>query len=266
MVIKSISIIEKIVDVCKDDKVVQGVISSIENGPGYSSKAELVCQCLNKELSAYGFYSYPSADHTAILVNDDTMCNVLDFFKNNGYQPHITTQQVNRVKSIVEVASNDKINIFWQQAALKRKYYYLKQYGFNGWNLFNLLNINTINNAAASLSVTGAAKISMTGIVALSWSGSLFLSSLEYYIPDSMSRVKIAVMTTKFVISAPIRCVEWSGNQIMGGVEYLVLGHSLPTNVTEVFKLNEGPKLKDLKELKKPLINWMVNKLQKFNN
>jgi hypothetical protein len=121
--------------------------------------------------------------------------------------------------------------------------------------LFNLLNLNTINKAAASFSITGAATISMTGIVGFSWSESLFLSSLEYSIPDSMPRVKIAVVTTKFVISAPIRCLEWSGNKIISGVEYLFLEHSLPTNATEGFKLNEGPKLKDLKELKEPIID-----------
>jgi len=105
----------------------------------------------------------------------------------------------------------------------------------------------------------------MTGIVALSWSGSIFLSSVEYYIPDSMPRLKLFVVTKKFVVAGPRRCVEWSGNQILGDVEYVCLGHSLPTNITEVFKLNEGPKLKDLKELKKPILSWMLDKLQKFN-
>jgi hypothetical protein len=105
----------------------------------------------------------------------------------------------------------------------------------------------------------------MTGIVALSWSGSIFLSSVEYYIPDSMPRLKLFVVTKKFVVAGPRRCVEWSGNQILGDVEYVFLGHSLPTNITEVFKLNEGPKLKDLKELKKPILSWMLDKLQKFN-
>jgi hypothetical protein len=157
---------------------------------------------------------------------------------------------------------DNKTNIFWQQIALKRKYYYSKQYGFYSWNLFNLLNFNS---AVAVFSITGAATINMTGIVAISWSDSLFLSSLENYIPSSIPRVKLFVVTPKFVRAAPIRCVEWSGNQILGGVEYLFLGHSLPTNVTEVVKLNEGPKLKDLKELKNPLLTWMVDKLQKFN-
>ena len=245
--------------------MVKNIIASLANGYGYSTKAELVCQCLNKELSGYGFYSYPSADNTAVLVNDDTMCKVLDFFTKEEYQPHITSEQVDRGKSILEIVNNNKINIFWQQIALKRKYYYLKQYGFHGWNMFNLLNLHSVNSAVAAVSITGAATINMTGIVALSWSSSLFLSSLENYIPSSIPRVKLFIVTTKFVRAAPIRCVEWSGNQILVGVEYVFLGHSLPTNITEVFKLNEGPKLKDLKELKKPILSWMVDKLQNLN-
>lgn len=77
-----------------------------------------------------------------------------------------------------------------------------------------------------------------------------------------MPRLKLFVVTKKFVVAGPRRCVEWSGNQILGDVEYVFLGHSLPTNITEVFKLNKGPKLK---ELKNPVLTWMVDKLQKFN-
>lgn len=265
MVKHKISVGEKIVDICKEEKLVQGIIGSIEDGYGFSSKAELVCQCLNKELSAYGFYSYPSVDQTSILINDETMSHIVDFFKKTGYQPRITNQQVERVKSMIDVANNNKINIFWQQTGIKRKYYYLKQYGLNGWQLCNLLNMNTANNAAATVSITGATTVSMSGIIALSWSGSLFLSTLEPYIPNSMPRVKMVVVTTKFIVGAPIRCVEWTGNQISGGIEHLILGYSLPTNITEVFKLNQGPKLKDLRELKRPLLDWLVDKLQKFN-
>ena len=113
--------------------------------------------------------------------------------------------------------------------------------------MFNLLNLNSVNSAVAAFSITRAATINMTGIVSLSWSDSLFLSSLENYIPSSIPRVKLFVVTKKFVRAAPIRYGEWSWNQILDGVEYLFLGHSLPTNLTEVVKLNEGPKLKDLK-------------------
>jgi hypothetical protein len=148
--------------------VVKNIIASLATGYGYSNKAELVCQCLNKKLSGYGFYSYPSADNTAVLVNDDTICKVLNFFTKKEYQPHITSEQVDRGKSIIEVANDNKINIFWQQIVLKRKYYYSKQYGFHGWNLFNLLNLNSVNSAAAAFSITGASTINMTGMVALS--------------------------------------------------------------------------------------------------
>jgi hypothetical protein len=67
--VNTVSVAEKIVDVWREDKV-QSIIASMENGPGYSNKVELVCQCLNKELSGYGFYSYPSLDHMSVLVND----------------------------------------------------------------------------------------------------------------------------------------------------------------------------------------------------
>ena len=90
---------ETVVDVCKDDKTVQNILGSIDSGHGYSSKAELVCQCLNKELGAYGFSSYPSVDHTTVLVNDETMCKVLDFFNKKGYQPHIHATWTGKIDS-----------------------------------------------------------------------------------------------------------------------------------------------------------------------
>lgn len=64
------------------------------------------------------------------------------------------------------------------------------------------------------------------------------------------------------VTGLPIRCVEWTSNQMFGFVETIVVGNSLPTNITEVYKLNVGPKLKDLKNLKKPVLSWLVEKLQ----
>jgi urate oxidase len=86
--------------------VVKNIIASLVNGYGYSNKAKLVCQCLNKELSGYEFYSYTSADNTAVLVNDDTMSKVLDFFTKEEYQPYVTSEQVDRGKSILGVAND----------------------------------------------------------------------------------------------------------------------------------------------------------------
>jgi len=105
----------------------------------------------------------------------------------------------------------------------------------------------------------------MAGVVAVSWTGSLFLSTVENYIPNTMPRLKIIVSGTKFVTALPIRCVEWTSNQIFGFVENIVVGRQLPTNITEVSKLNVGPKLKDIRKLKKPVLTWVVEKLNALN-
>ena len=39
----TLEIVERIVEVCNDEKLVQDIISSIEEGYGFSSKVELVC-------------------------------------------------------------------------------------------------------------------------------------------------------------------------------------------------------------------------------
>lgn len=102
----------------------------------------------------------------------------------------------------------------------------------------------------------------MPGIVALSWSGSVFLSTLENYVPASFPITKGLISGGKFVVALPIRLVEWTGNQIFGVVETAIIGRSLPTNITEVYKLNVVPKLKDLEKLRKPAINWVIQQLK----
>lgn len=104
----------------------------------------------------------------------------------------------------------------------------------------------------------------MAGIVALNWSGSLFLSTLENYIPNDMVRTKAAISGTKFVISLPIRFVEWTFNRIFGFAENAVVGSQLPTDITEAYRLNVGPKLKNISKLNKPVIDCLVNKLKKL--
>ncbi len=61
-----------------------------------------------------------------------------------------------------------------------------------------MLNINTINGAANAPVPVGAAKLSMGGVIALSWAGSLFFSTLENYISNTMLRVKFVVSGAKF--------------------------------------------------------------------
>jgi hypothetical protein len=147
------------------------------------------------------------------------------------------------------VSNDNNISILWTQSGLRKKYYYFKQYGFNGINLYNILNMNNVNTATAALSTNGAAGITMAGVIALSWSGSLFLSTLENSIPNNMVKTKTNVSGAKFVLALPVRCVEWTSNAIFGFAENLLVGSGLPTNVTEVYRLQEGPKFKNLSKL-----------------
>lgn len=85
------------------------------------------------------------------------MRKVLDFFKGKSYQPILTPEHTERVGSVVDFANKNKVDLLWAQGGLSKKYYYLKQYRFNGVNLYNVLKINTMNTAAAALSPTGSA-------------------------------------------------------------------------------------------------------------
>ena len=139
------------------------------------------------------------------------------------------------------------------QTGFKKKYYLFKQYGFNGVNLYSLLNINTINSAGATLSTTGAIGLTLPTLVALSWSGSLFLSTLENIIPDNMNKTKAVISGSKTIINLPIRVVELTSNSIIGFVENRTIGAQLPINVTQDFRLALGPRIRDLSNLKKPI-------------
>ena len=102
------------------------------------------------------------------------MCKVLDFFNGTGYQPILVDEHINRIKTVVDFADKGKVDLLWAQSGLRKKYYYLKQYGFNGFHLYNVLNINTINSAAVAMSPIGSARVTMAGVVAISWTGSFF--------------------------------------------------------------------------------------------
>lgn len=187
------------------------------------------------------------------------MCKVLDFFKGKGYQPVLTLEHTERIGTVIHFANKNKVDLLWAQSGFRKNYYFFKQYGFNDVHLYNLININTINAAAVALSPTGAASLTMGGVVALSWSGNLFFSTLENYIPSSMTRTKLVVSGLKYGISLPVRCVEWTSNKIFGFAEYWTLGHQLPINITEAYKLSVGPKLNDIAKVKKPVLDWLIN-------
>jgi hypothetical protein len=254
----------KIIEECPE-QLLNHLFAPIKDLSASSTKAEIISYCLNKELGAYGFQSYASPDKTMVLINDDTMCQIVDFFNQNGYQPYFTKQQVQRVKTLHKVLKENNIDLLWAQTGLRKKYYYLKQFGFNGINLYNALMVNTVNVGAAAVSKSGATALSISAVVAMSWSGSMFLSLVEPHIPNTMPKVKFAVSGAKFVVAIPIRLVEWTSNNIFGFAENLIIGSPLPTNVTEVYRYHIGPKIEDIQKIKKPVIKWLIKTLHDIN-
>lgn len=183
------------------------------------------------------------------------MCNVLEFFKNKSYQLILTAEHTERIGTVGSLAKDNKVDLLWDLGGVKKPYYYFKQYGFNGVNLYNLLNLNTVNAAAEALSPTGAVTFAMASIVALSWSGSIFFSTIENHIPNSFVKTKLVIRESKYILGLPIQYVEWTSNQIFGVGKNLIFGQLLPTNITEVYALNVGPKLENITKFKKPLLS-----------
>lgn len=257
-------IVPKVLEQCPEH-LLNHLFAPITDLPASSTKAEIISHCFNKELGGYGFHSYPSPDKTTVLINDETMCQIMDFFHQNGYQPHFTKEQIQRVKRLYKVSTDNQISLVWAQTGLRKKYYYFKQFGFNGVNLYNALKVNTANIGAAAVSKNGAAALNISTVVAMSWSGSMFLSLLEPHIPSSMPKIKLVVSGAKFVVAMPIRLVEWTSNSIFGFAENRIIGSSLPTHVTEVYRYQVGPKIEDINNIKQPVIKWLVKKLTDIN-
>ncbi len=89
--ITQLKVINHIVETCSKETL-DNIFASIVDLPKHSTKAEMISHCFNKELGAYGFESYVASDKTSVLINDDTMCHVVDFFKEKGFQPYITKE------------------------------------------------------------------------------------------------------------------------------------------------------------------------------
>jgi hypothetical protein len=86
----------------------------------------------------------------------------MNFFDSKGYQPVLTDQHIKRIRTVIDFADKGNVDRLWAQSGISKKYYYFKQYGFNGVNLYNVLNRNTMNSAAAAILPVGAAGVRMT--------------------------------------------------------------------------------------------------------
>jgi len=247
-------ILAEVLNKCAPDYL-EGLFDPIINLPADSTKAEQIITCLNHELAAYDFNSYLSPDRSAILLDDDTMSKVFTFLREDIAQPPLTKEHVGRIASLIQTAKKNQVSVFWKQAGLRDSYYMVKQYGFQGINLLNMLRLNTQNAALAKTSLTGAAPFTIGGAVALSWSASIVFATVENYIPNDYRKIKAMVAGAKWVSAIPIRLVEWTVNGIFGAGETLCKQPKVPIHMTETYGLQIGPKMEDLPELRKSVID-----------
>ena len=132
----SLEKIDQIIDICSPQQL-ESVFASISDLPDLATKAEMISHCLNVELGAYGLKTYVSPDKTSVFINDDGMGKVLNFFQGKGYQPVLTQEHTERVGTVVNFAKENTVDLLWAPGGLKKSYYFFKQYGFNGVNLYH---------------------------------------------------------------------------------------------------------------------------------
>jgi hypothetical protein len=129
-------IAKTVIDKCSTDIIDISLLEPI-------TKAERVSEYLNRELSAYGLNTFVSPDKTSVLIDDQGMSQVINYFEGTGYQPVVTEEHVERVKNIIQSADKEKIPLLWSQAGFKKRYYKFKQIGFNGANFLNVRKLHT---------------------------------------------------------------------------------------------------------------------------
>ena len=66
------------------------------------------------------------------------------------------------------------------------------------------------------------------------------------------------------VVSLPLQFTEMTSNAIFGFGEKILTGQARPTNVTGTFQLDQGPKLKNLAELRKPVSEFLHRIVNKY--
>jgi hypothetical protein len=92
----------------------------------------------------------------------------------------------------------------------------------------------------------------------------LISSTLENYIPNDFVKTKAVIKGSKFAIAIPIRLVEHTTNAIFGTAENYTIGVQLPINVTDKFNLADGPRIKDIKKLRKPVGEFLYKFVKKY--
>ena len=65
----------------------------------------------NTELKAFGVRSYTSPDKTTVLINDEGMSKVMDFFEGKSHSILLTDQQVMYIETVVDFANKSKVDL-----------------------------------------------------------------------------------------------------------------------------------------------------------
>lgn len=90
----------------------------------------------------------------------------------------------------------------------------------------------------------------------------MFFATLENYILNDFVKTKAIIKGSKFALAVPIRVVGHTFNTILKTAENLIMGVLLPINVTSNFNLAEGSRIKNIKKLKKPVGEFLINSLK----
>lgn len=98
-------------------------------------------------------------------------------------------------------------------------------------------------------------------MITIRFSGSLFLSTIENYIPASIPRLKMVIGGLKYIVALPIKLVDYLGNKILKFGEKFFMWNSLLITIINVYRINEGPYLSKMGEFKKPIINGLIERL-----
>jgi hypothetical protein len=107
-----LKVISDVLDKCSKSQL-ESVFAAIANLPSSCTREEMISHCLNIELRAYGFQSYTSPYKTRVLINDEGMCKVMDFFKDIAYQSVLTRQHIDCIGTVVDFADKGEVYVLW---------------------------------------------------------------------------------------------------------------------------------------------------------
>jgi len=100
-----LELITTTIDQCSKDRL-ENLFYDSNNMTNLSYKVERINECLNNELNAYGIKTFLGPDLSSIYIDDNSMCQILEFFnQNNYYQSQVSKEQIIRLKDLAEFSN-----------------------------------------------------------------------------------------------------------------------------------------------------------------